>query len=585
MSHRHRPSLLGALLWIGLGTLFLLRNFGIGPDIWSLAGRYWPVLLILLGLGKVVDYFLKKDAVSIRFGEIIGILLLLLIGSAMTRISDSQFGRIVREFPIPIGNSSVRPGQWIGESHAYSEEASRSFEHPLPILVENSYGSISISPGSDREVRVRLKKVVYAGEPRAKEIASEIRLEAEPEKEGEPSAVLKPEAEPSKKSDIEYFVVRTNREALSSKDYMFNTDLEITVPQKSEVQVRNTFGDVRVTGISGKINIDTAHRSLEVRDCTGEFTISTRYADSRLINLVGNVKLDSQSRGRVYIETVTGDVNVTNEYSPLEIFDVDGKVQVSNTEGSIRIEKISKPVIIDSRGSRVLVQDLKDSLKINASYKNVDIANVSSGVSLDSRYASVSLKRIEGNVDIRSNSDHINADDIRGGFKVKGYGSGVRANGITGPLDIQTTLKDVVVNNFSDSCAVTSEYAGISVSSRHLLKGNIDLKNQNGDVDLFLPEKASFVIEAAAKNGKVESDYPGLRLGRNGDAGVLNTKVGAGGSRILVETSYGTIRIHPIEGVEEEPSNNSEFSGEDSGSSFWQTKAARLWPHVHRGDI
>ena len=44
--------MLGALLWLGLGVLFLLRNFGIGPDLWSLAGRYWPILLILLGLGE-----------------------------------------------------------------------------------------------------------------------------------------------------------------------------------------------------------------------------------------------------------------------------------------------------------------------------------------------------------------------------------------------------------------------------------------------------------------------------------------------------------------------------------------------------
>ena len=45
MSLKRRPSLLGALLWIGLGTLFLLRNFGIGPDFWSMAARYWPIAL------------------------------------------------------------------------------------------------------------------------------------------------------------------------------------------------------------------------------------------------------------------------------------------------------------------------------------------------------------------------------------------------------------------------------------------------------------------------------------------------------------------------------------------------------------
>ena len=86
MSHKHRPSLLGALIWIGIGVLFLLQNFGFGPNVWSLARRYWPVLLILLGLGKIIEYFLNKDSVSIRVGEIFGILFLLFIGFVLSRV-------------------------------------------------------------------------------------------------------------------------------------------------------------------------------------------------------------------------------------------------------------------------------------------------------------------------------------------------------------------------------------------------------------------------------------------------------------------------------------------------------------------
>jgi hypothetical protein len=576
MSQKRRPSLLGALLWLALGILFLLQNFGIGPDVWWFAGRYWPLLLILLGLGKVLDYFLKKDSVSIRVGEIIGIIFLLLIGSALTKISDTPFARIFKELPLRIGASSVRPGQWIGESHSFSEEVSASLERPLPIVIENSYGSVSIAPGSDREVRVRLKKTVYADEPRARDIAAEIRLEARAERRGEPQSAPTPEAEPGKKSDPEYFVVQTNRESLASKNYLFNTDLEVIVPKNSQVQIRNTYGDVRATGINGKLDINAKHRSLEVRDCTGEFTITTQYAESRLVNLVGNIDLDSRSRGGVYIENIKGDVNVSNHYSPLEIFGVDGKVQLTNTEGSVRLDKITKPVVIDSRGSQVQVQNLQDSLKINASHKNVDVSDVSSDVVIESRYATISLKRIKGSVSIRSNSDYVSADDIRGGLKLTGFGSGVRVHGITGPLEIQTTLKDVFVNDFSDSCVITSEYAGISVSSRKLANGNVKLKNQNGDVDLFLPENAAFAIDATARNGKVESDYSGLGLGSRGEVEVLKSRVKTGGPKIFLETSYGTIRIHPTQGTEDGSAEDVEDSGESSQSKVREIIEAEL---------
>jgi DUF4097 and DUF4098 domain-containing protein YvlB len=554
MSLKRRPSLLGALLWVGFGILFLLQNFGAGIDFWSLASRYWPLLLILLGLGKIIEYFLKKDAVSVSIGEIIGILFLLMIGSALTKISNTHFVEVFKEFPIQIGGVSVRPGQWMGESHSYTEEAAatRLSGDSSPILIENSYGSVSVIPGSDREVRARLKKVIYANESRAKDIATEVRLEIKLENKLEPAASVKPEAEPLKKNSASYFVVRTNRESLNSKEYTFNTDLEVIVPKNSQVQIRNTFGDVRVGGISGKLDINATHRSLHVSDCSGEFNISTRFAESRLTNLVGNIRLDSRSRGRVYIENIKGDLSITSEYSPLEVINVDGRVQLSNTEGSIRVESVTKPVVIVSRGAAVQVKNLQDSLKLDASHKNVEIEDVSSDVAVESRYATVALTRIKGNVDIRSNSDDISADDIRGSLKLKGTGSEVRVHGISGPLDIQTTLKDVVINDFSDSCTVSSEYADISVSSRNLAKGDIKLQNSNGDVTLYLPKKASFVIDAAAKNGRVESNYSELALSEEKDVRELKTKVNNGGPKLLLETSNGNIRIHPVQDLEED---------------------------------
>jgi DUF4097 and DUF4098 domain-containing protein YvlB len=495
-----------------------------------------------------MDYFLQKDAVSIRIGEIIGILLLLLVGSALSRIPEGHMGRIVRDWPIEIGGASLRPGQWLGDSHTYSEEATYPLEHSMPIRIENSYGLVSIAPGSDGEIRVRLKKVIYGSESSAKNLAGEIHLQAAPESKGESSAPLKPEAEPGTKSGGDYFVVRTNREALNSGDSMFNTDMEVVVPKNSHLQVRNTFGDVRVAEINGKLDLSTTHRSLEVRDCTGQFTLSTRYGECRLTNLAGNLNLDA--RGMVYIEAIKGDVTVTDEYSPLEILNVAGKLTVSATEGNLRVEKVSKPVVIDARGTQVRVDDLQDSLKVTTSHRNVDISNVASDVGLESRYATVTLKNIKGNIDISSNSDGVSADDIRGHLQLRARGSGVRVNGIKGPLDIQTTLRDVIVNDFADSCTITNEYAAVSLSTQNLGRGDVNVKDRNGNVDVFLPEGAAFLIDATARNGNVESDYPGLEPVRNANGGVLKSRVKTGGPKILLETDFSNIRIYHTRGGE-----------------------------------
>jgi hypothetical protein len=547
MSKERRPSLFGALLWTGLGLLFLLRNLGIGLDAWYLAGRYWPLLLILLGLGKVLDYLFHKQAMSISVGEIMSILLLLLVGSAISRFSESDVGRMVRSMPLRVGDTSLRPGQWIGESHAYTDEITYPFESPVPIYVENTYGSVTLSPGSDREIHVRLKKRVYADESSARNIAGEIHIEGETVARSELPAGLNPEAEQGKN----VFLIKTDRDELNSRDYAFNTDLEILVPKNSELHVNNTYGEINASGLDGTLDLSTTHRLLEVRDCTGKFKISNSYAESRLANLVGDLTM--AGRGRIYVDNVRGDVNVSDEYSPLEISNVDGKVVVSSTEGNVMLEKITKAVVINGLGTQVRASNLKDSLKITTSHRNVDLSDIDMDVSLDSSYANLKLKDIRGNVDIRSSYDNISADDIGGRLKLQARGSGMRVNNVRGPLDVQTTFKDVIVNDFADSCNISNEYAGISLSAANLGKGDVNVKNRNGKIDLFLPDNASCSIEAVARNGRVDSDYAGLEPGRNdGTVGILKSRLRSGVPKIMLNTDYGNIRI--FRAREKEPS-------------------------------
>ena len=62
MPGTRRSSLVGAVLLVALGLLFLYSNFRPGLDPWPLLSRYWPLLLISLGLGKVWDQFRPRDS-------------------------------------------------------------------------------------------------------------------------------------------------------------------------------------------------------------------------------------------------------------------------------------------------------------------------------------------------------------------------------------------------------------------------------------------------------------------------------------------------------------------------------------------
>ncbi len=519
---KRRPSLLASILWIGLGVLFLLRNFDIGPNLWALAGRYWPILLILLGLGKVIDYFRQKEGVSLRVGEVFGILLIFVIGSAISRVSGSAVGDLLWRVPIRIGDTEVA----LGSSYSYEQEASFPIAPGTSVRIENANGLVTVAPGSELELRVRLRKVVFGKEEGpAREVADRILIEGIPEG----------------KAEAAVFLLRTNRETLQ-EGARFQTDMEVFLPRNVNLQIRNSYGAVNVTGLEGALDVSTSHKPLEVREIVGSVKASNRYGESRLQNLTGSLTVDA--RGRVDVEKVKGDVVLRNEYSPVSVRDVEGMLTVSNTEGSVVVEKVARPVTIDARGTQIRVQELSDSLRVTTSHRRVTISDVAANVALNSKYATHTLKNIRGNVEVESSYDTINLDEIAGRLKLKAVGTRVRANDIGGAVEVDTTLKDVVVNRFKNSCRVSNEYAAVELSAWPTVAHDITVKNRNGRIDLSLPAEGAFSLNASARNGRVQADFPGLQVeDRPGDVSSLRGAVKSGGPNIRLDTEYGNIRV------------------------------------------
>lgn len=522
-SRRRRPSLMAGLLWVALGIVFLLNTHGIGPDLGAMARRYWPILLILLGLGKIIDYFRQKEGVSLKVGEVFGVLFVAVIGLAIVQIPKTAF-RDLATWPINIGGTDV----FLGTSHDYTQDYTYPLSAKMPVRVENSNGQVTVAAGSDGEIRIHLRKRVFEDdETRARQIADDIKVEGG--EEGKANAMV--------------FVVKTNREDLSPRNYHFITDMDVFVPKQVQLELRNPFGGVSVSGLDCDLNVQSSQKPLEVRDCSGTFKISNLYAESKLTNLTGNVSVDT--RGAVEVTGVKGDVDVRDEYAPVRIEQIEGAVTVSDEGDGITIDNVSKPVVVNARGSRVTVTNLKDNLKIASSHQRVQVSDVAANVILSSSYASsVTLRRIKGNVDITSNSDRITLEEVSGYIKASAQGTSVRANTVGGPVEINTTLRDVTVNDFSDGCKVTNEYGDVSLSTETLGKAEINVKNHNGDITVFLPLGAAFQLDATTRNGRIQTDFSGLEpVTGDSDITTMRGRLKAGGPKIILETENKDIHV------------------------------------------
>ena len=60
----HGGALTAGLILIALGLIFLMENLYAPFSAWRLIARYWPVILIVVGLRKMFQYFTWRDSTA-----------------------------------------------------------------------------------------------------------------------------------------------------------------------------------------------------------------------------------------------------------------------------------------------------------------------------------------------------------------------------------------------------------------------------------------------------------------------------------------------------------------------------------------
>lgn len=50
-------ALTAGLILIAIGTIFLIENLSSDFSAWRILARYWPLILIIVGLRRIYDYF------------------------------------------------------------------------------------------------------------------------------------------------------------------------------------------------------------------------------------------------------------------------------------------------------------------------------------------------------------------------------------------------------------------------------------------------------------------------------------------------------------------------------------------------
>jgi len=460
---RRQRSFAGPLVLIIVGVIFLLgtmRILSVGR-LAHLFANYWPVLLILWGVVKLIEHTQAQRsgtrASGIGAGGVLLIILIVFFGLIAHGVDRFNWSGLRDEFNVDDGGDFSNIFE--GNSFNFDDHLEQDFPAGASLKIINNHGAVSVHDSNDNRISVVIRKKVGAENQND---ADKYNSETKPA-----------------------ITVSGNQVTLDAKtqaagDHAIQTDLDISIPRRAPVAITSRRGDVSVVG----------------RD--GEVDISTQHSDTSIEDINGNVKL-SQEKGTAKLEQLTGDVHVGGRLNEISVSDVKGSVQLDGEfQESVKLERITKTVTFKS--SRT---DLEFS-------------------------------RIGGTLDL--NSDELRAEQI------------------TGPLHLTTRSKNIHLDEVSGDVRLQDNDGAVEIGMRTV--GNVQIDNRNGDVQLSLPEKAGFRLDARTRDGEIQSDFPELKVSNDEHESRASGSVGNGSSHIVVNNEHDGIEIRraavpggPKEGV------------------------------------
>ena len=227
-------------------------------------------------------------------------------------------------------------------------------------------------------------------------------------------------------------------------------------------------------------------------------------------------------RGDVTLAIREGDVDISSQHGDVSVEEVKGNIKLNVERSSAKIEQITGDVHIEGRLNEVSVTDVKGAAQLDGEFmESVKLSRIASTVNFKSSRTDMGFSRIDGELDLDS-------DDLR-------------AEQVGGPVHLTTRAKNVRLDDVSGDVRMQDSNGGVEVAMRS--PGNVQIDNRQGDIQISVPDKPGFRVDARTRDGEIQSDFPELKVDNGDREGHANGQVGNGSAHIVLNNEHGGIEI------------------------------------------
>ena len=370
-------SLFSGLILIFIGVLLMMHNYR-GFELGHVLRHWWPLLLIFFGGLKLYERMAGSrsndpGASRITPAEVFLVLGLLALVGVVVAVEG-----VKEHFP-----------DWVsGDTTAVDlDVAPEAVPANARIAVRGGHGDISVRGSDEAEVRVNGKKNVRSwNQTDAQRVAGKVGVEVVKNGDG-------------------YEVQPTSR-----GDSRVSVDMDVVVPLKSSVTIRNEKGDISVADMGTPVSINNGNGDIDVRNTIGDVNVDMRRGDAKISGTRGDVKI-SGTGDSVDVMDATGNFTINGEFvGPIRAEKVakgvrfvshrtdltltqlsghmeagSGNLEIVDAPGNLTVRTHEEEITIENAGGRIKVDNRNGNVEVRFSSppkEDIDITNASAAITL-----------------------------------------------------------------------------------------------------------------------------------------------------------------------------------------------------------
>ncbi len=381
----------GAIVLIIIGGLFLLGTMGIlnAHGLVALFGRYWPALLILWGIIKLMEHEQAKRAGlpgrGIGVGGVFLMLFIICGGLVATGVSRVNWGGLRDQLQIDDNDFDDIFG---GQTYDYSGDLNTDAPAGMTALrIFDDRGTITVNVSDDKKIRVSWRKKVRSdSQQKADDINHKTDVTISPADK----------------------VMTLNANVQAAGDRIVSTDIDVYVPRNTDLAITSRRGDVTITGMTGSLDINNQHGEVDITDQTGNAALNIESSAARIQHLKGDVTIQGRAK-EVDVEDITGAVRLTGEFmesvrlvrvsktvdfhssrTDMQFAHLDGRLDLDS--GDLRADSLSGPMHLSTRSKDIALEGLSGDLRLEDTNGTVQVGVYKPGnIQIDNRKGDVQI--------------------------------------------------------------------------------------------------------------------------------------------------------------------------------------------------